>query len=160
MRSIALYCLALLVACAASAGPAVARSGLDAELQACAARMMASPEWHALKGYLAYGNGPNRKATPNEAQQMTRLHHEHLRPCQEIEVEIAGETHPSLAPLYNAAAAKANVEIARLVRLEITWAEYSRNGAAIRKDLNARLEAARRALGLPSLNGLDRVRPN
>jgi hypothetical protein len=152
MRSIPVCWLLIMLACAAPAGPAVSQHR-PAELADCNARIGASPEWRALQPLLGYP--PDRKATPREAQLMTRLHHDYLRPCQEIELHVAFRTHPSLPPLYNAAAAQADVEIGRLVRQEITWAEYSRRGSAIRKDLNARLEASRRALGLPSLNGLD-----
>ena len=87
---------------------------------------------------------------------MDRLHHEYLRPCQEIMLEIAGRIHPSLPPLYNAAAARADAAIARLVRREIAWSEYGRATFAIRQDLNARLRAAKATLGLPTLNQLDR----
>lgn len=157
MRSILVCWLLVLLACATSAGPAVSK-GLEAELASCNARIAASPEWQALRELLGYP--PDRKATPREAQLMTRLHHDYLRPCQEIELHVAYRTHSSLPPLYNDASAKADVEIGRLVRQEITWAEYRRRGVAIRKELNARLEAARRSLRLPSLNSLDRVQPD
>ena len=159
MRSIVVCTLALVSsACGADGAPAPSRPA--SELASCGARMVASPEFQALKANLAYGNSPARKATPDEARHMTRLHHEHLRPCQEIQLEIAGRTHPSLPPLYNAAAARADVEIAKLVRQEITWAEFGASTATIRRELNAQLRARRDALGLPSLNGLDRPSPD
>ncbi len=95
------------------------------------------------------------KATPAEAAQMVTFHQDYLRPCQEVELEIAGRTHPSLPPLYNAAAAKADASIAMLVTYQISWGEYVRNARTIRIDLNGQLAAAKVALQLPSLNGLD-----
>jgi hypothetical protein len=86
---------------------------------------------------------------------MTRFHQDYLRPCQEIDLEIAWRTHPSLAKLYNAAAAQADANIARLVSYQISWGEYARNGRTIRIHLNGQLAAAKVALQLPSLNGLD-----
>ena len=156
MRSVAIFALLLgLAACATNEGD---RSGLDAERDACGARAGASPEFQALQYRLqGYSNGA--KATPTEASQMTTFHQDYLRPCQEIELEIAGRTHPSLPALYNAAAAKADANIAKLVSREITWGEYLRNAAAIRRDLNAQLEAAKIALKLPSLNELNQPRP-
>ena len=86
---------------------------------------------------------------------MRTLHQDYLRSCQEIDLEIAGRTHPSLPALYNAAAAKADANIAQLVSFKISWGDYVRNGAQIRTDLNAQLAAAKVALRLPSLNHLD-----
>lgn len=166
MKSIVVRGLLVFLNWMAPAGPAVARMEssseradrwrLEAELADCEARIAASPEWQALQTFLT--EPPDRKATPSEGRLMTRLHHEYLRPCQEIDLEIAGRTHPSLPPLYNAGVAQADVEIGRLLRQEITWAEYGRRSIAIRKSLNVQLEATRRTLGLSSLNRLDRVR--
>jgi hypothetical protein len=157
MRFIALGLIALhmlAVAVLASAHNDTAWSRLAAERSACLTRVAASPEfqalWHRLQG-VANSN----KATPTEAAQMTRFHQDYLRPCQEIDLEIAWRTHPSLAKLYNAATAQADANIARLVSYQISWGEYVRNGRAIRIDLNDRLAAAKVALQLPSLNGLD-----
>ena len=86
---------------------------------------------------------------------MTRFHQDYLRPCQEIDLEIAWRTHPSLVKLYNAATAQADANIAKLVTYQISWAEYVGTSRAIRIDLNGRLAAAKAALQLPSLNGLD-----
>ncbi len=157
MRSIAVYALVAALAACANSDPGW--SSLDAERDACAARAMASPESQALQHRLQ-GGATADKATPTEATQMTTFHHDYLRPCQEIELEIAGRTHPSLPALYNAAAAKADDNIAKLVSYQISWAEYARNGIAIRLELNARLEAARIALRLPSLNQLNQPRPS
>ena len=57
---------------------------------------------------------------------MTRFHQDYLRPCQEIDLEIAWRTHPSLVKLYNAATAEADANIAKLVTYQISWAEYVR----------------------------------
>ena len=57
--------------------------------------------------------------------------------------------------LYNAATAEADANIAKLVTYQISWAEYVGTSRAIRIDLNGRLAAAKVALQLPSLNGLD-----
>jgi hypothetical protein len=156
MRSIAICVLVVGLATCTDSDPG--RSRLDAERDACAARAMASPEAQVLQHRLQ-GSGTGDKATPTEAAQMTTLHHDYLRPCQEIELEIAGRLHPSLPTLYNAAAAKADANIAKLVSYQISWDEYARNGIAIRLELNARLEAARTALRLPSLNQLNQPRP-
>ena len=129
---------------------------LDDERAACGARLLASSDMRALSPRLSGGGGDDARPTPIEAAQMDRLHHDYLRPCQEIELEIAGRTHPSLPPLYNEAASKSDAVIARLVRREITWSEYGRATFAIRQDLNARLRAAKATLGLPTLNQLDR----
>lgn len=160
MRSIAIF--ALLLGLAACASHQTSITNLDAERDACAARIAGSPEFRALQGRLqvdsssATSNG--NKATSAEARQMVTLHQDYLRPCQEIEVEIAGRTHPSLAALYNAAAAKADANIAKLVTYQISWEEYVRNSTAVRTDLNVQLAAAKAVLRLPSLNQLDQPR--
>jgi hypothetical protein len=163
MRSIAICAMFVLAACANNDGQTSGRSGLNAERDACQARIAASPEFQALEHRLrpdgfAMGSNGN-KATPAEAAQMVTLHQDYLRPCQEIDLEIAGRTHPSLPAIYNAAAAKADANIANLVTYKISWREYVRNSAAVRIDLNAQLAAARVALGLRSLNQLDQPRP-
>ena len=142
-------------------GPGGTDPRLEAERAACGARLQASPEARALTLQLSVSpnNGGATRPTPAEAAQMDRLHHEYLRPCQEIMLEIAGRIHPSLPPLYNAAAARADAAIARLVRREITWEDYARITYANRRELNARLRAAKAALGLPTLNGLDQPSP-
>jgi hypothetical protein len=152
MRFIVLYVLAMAVA--ACANNDTAWSGLDAERNACRVRALASPEFQALQYRLQSVSNSN-KATPAEAAQMVAFHQDYLRPCQEIELEIAGRTHPSLTPLYNAAAAKADANIAELATYQISWGDYVRNGRTIRIDLNDQLAAAKVALQLPSLNGLD-----
>ena len=151
MRFIAPCVLAIAVA--ACADNDMAGSRLDAERNACQARMATSPEFRALQYRLQSTNGD--KATPAEAAQMVAYHQDYLRPCQEIDLEIAGRTHPALAPLYNAAAVKADANIEKLVTYQISWGEYVRNGRTIRIDLNGQLAAAKVALRLPSLNGLD-----
>jgi hypothetical protein len=152
MRFVALGVLVVaVVACAASD---TTWSRLDAERSACLARALASPEFQALQ-YRLQGASNGNKATPAEAAQMVAFHQDYLRPCQEIDLEIAGRTHPSLTPLYNAATAKADANIARLATYQISWGEYIRNGRTIRIDLNGQLAAAKVALQLPSLNGLD-----
>ncbi len=157
MRFTVLFALALGVAACAN-GEAAWRS-LDSERDACAARIEASPEFRALQdrlvSNLSAALSDRHKATPAEAAMMRTLHQDYLRPCQEIDLEIAGRTHPSLPALYNAAAAKADANIAQLVSFKISWGDYVRNGAQIRTDLNAQLAAAKVALRLPSLNHLD-----
>ena len=151
MRLVALCALAIIVgACAANDRAA---SPLDAERDACQVRMAASPEFRALQ--YKFDGANDSKATPAEAAQMTVFHQDYLRPCQEVDLEIAGRTHPALTPIYNAAAAKADANIARLVTYQISWAEYVRTGQTIRLELNGQLAAAKRTLQLPSLNGLD-----
>jgi len=157
MRSIAIC--ALMAGLAACANDEKDWSHLDAERDACGARALASPEFQALQSKLQ-GSSNGNKATPTEATQMTTFHQDYLRPCQEVELEIAGRTHPSLPALYNAAAAKADANIAKLVSYQISWAEYARAGTAIRLELNAQLEAAKIALRLPSLNQLNQPRPS
>jgi hypothetical protein len=157
MRFIALVVVVLHVlamAVPASANNDTAWSRLDTERNACRARASASPEFQALRHWFQ-GVANSNKATPTEAAQMTRFHQDYLRPCQEIELEIAWRTHPALAKLYNAAAAQADANIARLVTYQISWGEYVRSGRTIRIDLNGQLAAAKVALQLPSLNGLD-----
>jgi hypothetical protein len=122
MRFIAIHVLAMAVAACANNDTAWSR--LDAERHACQARIMASPEFRALQYRFQSTNG--NKATPAEAAQMVTFHQDYLRPCQEVELEIAGRTHPSLPPLYNAAAAKADASIAMLVTYQISWGEYVR----------------------------------
>jgi len=129
-------------------------SRLEGERNACRVRALASPEFQALRHRLQ-GDTNSNKATATEAAQMTRFHQEYLRPCQEVDLEIAWKTHPSLAKLYNAATAQADANIARLVTYRISWGEYARNGRTIRTDLNGQLALAKVALQLPSLNGLD-----
>jgi hypothetical protein len=145
---------ALAMAVPASANNDTAWSRLDAERNACRARASVSPEFQALRHRLQ-GDANDNKATPTETAQMTKFHQDYLRPCQEIDLEIAWRTHPSLAKLYNAAAAQADANIARLVSNQISWREYARNGRTIRIHLNGQLAAAKVALQLPSLNGLD-----
>jgi len=152
MRFTVLCVLATAVAACANNDPAWSR--LDAERNACQVRMVASPEFRALQ-YRLQSTSNASKATPAEAAQMVTFHQDYLRPCQEVDLEIAGRTHPALAPLYNAAAAKADANIAKLVTYQISWGEYVRNGRTIRIDLNGQLAAAKAALQLPSLNGLD-----
>ena len=157
MRFIALGLIALHMLAAAvlaSAHNDTAWSRLNAERNACRARALASPEFQALRHWLQ-GVLNGNKATPAEAAQMTRFHQDYLRPCQEIDLEIAWRTHPSLVKLYNAATAQADANIAKLVTCQISWAEYVRTSRTIRIDLNGRLAAAKVALQLPSLNGLD-----
>ena len=151
MRFIALYVLAMAVAACVNNDTGWSR--LDAERNACQARVVASSEFQALQYRLQSTNG--KKATPAEATQMVAFHQDYLRPCQEVELEIAWRTHPSLAKLYNVATAQADANIAKLVTYQISWGEYVRNGRTIRIDLNDRLAAAKVALQLPSLNGLD-----
>jgi hypothetical protein len=112
MRFIALYVLAIAVA--ACANNDTSWSHLDAERNACQARMMASPEFQALQYRLQSTNGT--RATPAEASQMVAFHQGYLRPCQEVELEIAWRTHPSLAKLYNAAAAQADAPVDEVLR--------------------------------------------
>ena len=92
MRFIALCVLAIAVA--ACADNDMAGSRRDAERNACQARMAASPEFRALQYRLRSAN--SNKATPAEAAQMVAFHQDYLRPCQEIDLEIAGGD-PSLA---------------------------------------------------------------
>ena len=158
MRLIALYVLALVVAACANNDPASNDpewSRLEAERSACQARMVASPQFRALQDRLQGNSFDERKATPAEAAQMVVFHQDYLRPCQEVDLEIAGRTHLSLVPLYNAAATKADANIANLVTYQISWGDYVRTGRTIRLDLNGQLAAAKVALQLPSLNGLD-----
>jgi hypothetical protein len=151
MRFIALHVLAMAVAACVNNDTGWSR--LDAERNACQARVVASSEFQALQYRLQSTNG--KKATPAEATQMVAFHQDYLRPCQEVELEIAWRTHPSVAKLYNAATAQADANIAKLVTYQISWGEYVRNGRTIRIDLNDRLATAKVALQLPSLNGLD-----
>src|SRR5260370_5349311 len=121
MRSIAICVLVMGLAACANSDPGW--SPLDAERDACLVRAMASLEFRALQPKLQ-GSANSDKATPTEAAQMTALH-DYFRPCQEIELEIAGRLHPSLPRLYNAAAEKADANIAKRVSYQISWEEYS-----------------------------------
>jgi len=116
--------------------------------------MVASPAFQAIKDQFVGLKPFDRAATPLEARHIVYLVENHLRPCREIQLEIAGRTHPSLPPLFDAASTKWDALVARLVRQQITWAEYHRNNNAARMELNNQLEATRIALQLPSLNGL------
>ena len=129
---------------------------LDAERSACQARMhWPVPEFQALQ-YRLQGASNGNKATPAEAGSDGGISPRTISGrVRRSTSRSRGRTHPSLAPLYNAAAAQADANIARLATYQISWGQYVRNGRTIRIDLNGRLAAAKVALQLPSLNGLD-----
>ena len=87
MRFAVLCVLATAVAACANNDPAWSR--LDAERNACQVRMVASPEFRALQYRLQSPSNAN-KATPAESAQMVTFHQDYLRPCQEVDLEIAG----------------------------------------------------------------------
>jgi hypothetical protein len=155
--------LLALAVCAGTSGLASAQSDasraeilrLDAERQTCSARIIASPEMRALGPKVT--TAPNIVPTPTEAADMDRLHRVYMKPCWDIELGICRLTHPSLALFCNSAAATNEAAVAQLVRREITWREYDRIVLEFRLELNRRLKAAQAQLGLPSLNGLDRL---
>jgi hypothetical protein len=150
MRSIALFCLLVLLASMAqpgNTGSSHAADDIDRAWDACQAKMAASPEYRALKDKIgahatqAMKSSMN-KATPQEAAQVQVLHKDYVLPCRQVERESARRHNPSLVATLDAAYTKSDANFARLVAYQSTWGQFTRDSEAIKADLDAQLRRA------------------
>lgn len=119
-------------------------------LDACIAKMKASPEYAALSGKIRlWGGMPTLAqqtdaslATAEDAALLRSYHQQYLMPCRQISIDMVNKLSASYAPILVDRYAKTDAVYASLVTQKATWGDANKALAAIEADASTRMTAA------------------
>lgn len=122
----------------------------QADVDACAARMVASAPYQALQGKIpAGGNSPppltlqanTAKPTAGDVDLLYALHEQGIAPCRAVTLESLAKIHPALVGVKTDQYTQFDALYLRLVNGQATWGEFAQGFYHLNQATNAKMQA-------------------